>query len=200
MCCARHAGREGLARSALDNQAWQSACLRADDNTLLLPFGTLTPSEEARLAWHMAEDPHWLAQQLDTLDVPDQGCTYIDTPTGPNPYQRQAVQAADAVLLVMRPDMVGTVLLDQALALAGSRPVAVVVNALDITRTSQNDAWRRLKAALGERLIPYPVHRDEVVPQAFALNLALPDHAPQSQAMHDLHGVLAWLQRWQINA
>jgi cellulose synthase operon protein YhjQ len=194
---ARHGGREGLARSALDGQAWQSACLRADDGTLLLPFGTLTPSEEAGLAWHMAEDTQWLAKRLDVLDVPASGVVFIDTPTGPCVYQRQAVQAADAVVLVMRPDMVSTLLLDQALALAGDRPVAVVVNGLDIARPSQNEAWRRLRATLGERLIPYPVHRDEVVPQAFALNLALPDHAPQSQAMHDLHGVLAWLQRWQ---
>jgi len=194
---ARYGGREGIARAALDDVPWQSAGLRADDGTLLLPFGRLTPSEEAGFAWHMADEPQWLAKRLDTLDGPAQGQVFIDTPAGPSPYQRQAVQAADAVLLVMRADMVSTLLLDQALALAGDRPVAAVINELDITRPSQNAALRQLREALGERLVPYPVHRDEVVPQAMALNLALPDHAPQSQAMHDLHGVLAWLQRWQ---
>lgn len=194
---ARHGGREGMARAALDDVSWQTAGLRADDGTLLLPFGRLTPSEEAAFAWHMAEDPHWLRKRLDLLDAPAGGSVFIDTPAGPSAYQRQAVQAADAVLLVMRADIVGTVLLDQALGLAGDRPVAAVLNDLDITRPSQNAALRQLRDLLGERLVPYPVHRDEVVPQAMALNLALPDHAPQSQAMHDLHGVLAWLQRWQ---
>lgn len=193
---ARHGSREGLARAALDQQPWESACLQADDGTLLLPFGRLTPSEEAGFAWHMAEEPQWLARQLEQLEAPDNGLLFIDTPTGPSVYQRQAVQAADAVLLVTRADMVGTVLLDQGLALAGERPVAVVVNELDITRPSQNDALRRLRAALGGQLVPYPIHRDEAVAQAMALNVALPDHAPKSQAMHDLHGVLAWLQRW----
>jgi len=193
---ARYGGREGMARAVLDNVAWQGAALRADDGTLLLPFGRLLPSEESGLAWHMAEDPLWLAKQLDTLDAPQDGYVFIDTPAGPSAYQRQAVQAADAVLVVMHADMVGTVLLDQALALAGERPVAVVVNKLDIARPSQNAVMRQLRDRLGDRLVPYPVHRDEAVPQAMALNLALPDHAPQCQAMHDLHGVLAWLQRW----
>lgn len=194
---ARYGGRGGMARAALDGVSWQAAGLRADDGTLLLPFGRLTPSEEAGFAWHMAEDPHWLAKQLDSLEAPAQSSVFLDTPAGPSPYQRQAVQAADAVLVVMRADMIGSVMLDQSLALAADRPVAVVVNELDISRPSQNAVMRQLREHLGERLVPYPVHRDEVVPQAMALNLALPDHAPQSQAMHDLHGVLAWLQRWQ---
>lgn len=193
---ARHNGRDGMARASVDRQGWQDACLRADDSTLLLPFGRLTLAEEARFAVQMAEQPQWLADQLALLDAPDGAQVFIDTPAGPSVYQRQAVQAADAVLLVTRADMVGSVLLEQALALAADRPIAVVVNELDITRPSQNDGLRRLRSALGERLVPYPVHRDESVPQAMALNLALPDHAPQSQAMHDLHGVLAWLQRW----
>lgn len=193
---ARHGGREGLARAALDRTAWEATSLQADDGTLLLPFGRLTPSEEAAFAWHMAEDPQWLAQRLDQLEAPDDGLLFIDTPAGPSVYQRQAVQAADAVLLVTHADMIGTVLLDQGLALAGDRPVAVAVNQLDITRPSQNDALRRLRAALGPHLVPYPVHRDEAVAQAMSLNVALPDHAPTSQSMHDLHGILAWLQRW----
>jgi cellulose synthase operon protein YhjQ len=192
---ARHGGRDGMARAALDQTPWQTTCLQADDGTLLLPFGRLTPSEEAGFSWHMAEEPMWLARQLERLEAPADGLMFIDTPAGPSVYQRQAVQAADAVVLVTRADMIGTLLLDQGLALAGDRPVAVVVNELDISRPSQNEALRRLRSVLGSQLVPYPVHRDEAVAQA--LNLALPDHAPQSQAMHDLHGVLAWLQRWQ---
>lgn len=193
---ARHSGREGLARAALDRTPWESSCLQADDGTLLLPFGRLTPSEEAAFAWHMAEDPSWLAQRLEQLDAPEDGLVFIDTPTGPSVYQRQAVQAADGVLLLTHADMIGTVLIDQGLALAGERPVAVAVNQLDVTRPSQNDALKRLRAALGAQLVPYPVHRDEAVAQAMSLNVALPDHAPKSQAMHDLHGILAWVQRW----
>ncbi len=64
---ARYGGREGIARAALDDVPWQSAGLRADDGTLLLPFGRLTPSEEAGFAWHMADEPQWLAKRLDTL-------------------------------------------------------------------------------------------------------------------------------------
>ncbi len=187
----------GVARAVLDGQDWSSTCLQADDGTLLLPYGRLTPEEEGRFAARMAEQPSWLAQQLERLDAPNDAHIVIDTPAGPSVYQRQAVHAADAVLLLVRADMQALVLLEQALALAGDRPVAVVINQLDIGRPSQNDALRRLRAALGHRLVPYPVHRDEAVAQAAALNRALPDHAPQSQAMHDVHGLLAWLQRWQ---
>jgi hypothetical protein len=47
---------------------------------------------------------------------------------------------------------------------------------------------------LGPALCPYPIHRDEAVPEAFARQAALPDAAPHAQATHDLQGAWRWLQ------
>ena len=131
---------------------------------------------------------------MQRLDRPAAGWTFIDTPRAPSPSLAAAVQAADAVLLVLRADAAAAAQIEATVALAEGKPFGVVINGFDAARGLQVDVQAALLDALGAQLSPYSVHRDEAVPEAFAQQLALPDGAPHAQATHDLHGLWRWLQ------
>jgi cellulose synthase operon protein YhjQ len=186
---------EGLASRASRGQVWNTAALAASDGTLVLPFGAMDPPALVDWERRLVIEPDWLAQRLDTLARPADGWTFIDTPRCPAVLARQAVHAADAVLLVLRPDGASATLLEPTLALLGDKPVLVAVNAFEPGRTLQADVLAALRERLGTRLAPHPIHRDEALPEAFARRMSPDDHAPHAQAVHDLHGLLRWIQR-----
>ena len=192
---AEHPPFDGLASRAARGQPWNTAALSASDGTLILPFGLLEAPALVDWERRLITEPDWLLARLETLARPADGLTFIDAPRAPAVLARQAVRAADAALLVLRADGASIALLEAALDSLGDKPVLVVVNAFDPARTLQSDIMATLFERLGQRLAPYPIHRDEAIPEAFARRVALGDHAPHSQCVHDLHGLLGWIRR-----
>lgn len=192
---AARAPADGLASGAEQGRPWHHAALRADDGSVVLPFGAMAPQRLAEWERQMAAQPLWLRERLAELDTPADGWTLIDTPHGAGPLTLQALAAADAVLLVLRADRPALALLERALALAAGKPLAAVINALDMSRGLQADVAAALRERLGGQLSPYPVHDDEAVPEALARVVALPDHAPHAQVTHDLQGLMGWLRQ-----
>jgi cellulose synthase operon protein YhjQ len=186
---------EGLASRAARGQAWNTAALVASDGTLVLPFGTMDPPALVDWERRLIVEPDWLTARLDTLDRPADGWTFIDSPRGPSVLTRQAVRAADAVLLVLRADGASMALLEPALASFSEKLVLAVVNGFEPGRVLQSDIVAALFERLGDHLSPYPIHRDEAIPEAFARRMSPGDHAAHSQVVHDLHGLLRWIQR-----
>ncbi len=192
---ADRAPSEGLASRAARGQVWNTAALAASDGTLVLPFGAMDAPALVDWERRLIVEPDWLLTRLDTLARPTDSWTFIDAPRAPSVLTRQAVRAADAVLVVLRADGASTALLEQTLEALADKPTLAVVNAFDPSRVLQTDVMATLYERLGERLSPYPVHRDEAIPEAFARRMAPGDHAPHSQVVHDLHGLLRWIQR-----
>lgn len=192
---AEQAPAEGLASRAARAQAWNTAALAASDGTLVLPFGALDPHALVDWERRLVVEPDWLAARLDTLARPADGWTFIDTPRCPSVLARQAVRAADAALIVLRADAPAVALLDSALSTLDETPALTVVNAFEPGRALQADILAALYDRLGPRLSPHPVHRDEAVPEAFARRMTPADHCAHAQVVHDLHGLLRWIQR-----
>ncbi len=185
----------GLASRAARAQAWNTAALAAKDGTLLLPFGALDPPALVDWERRLVTEPDWLAASLGSLARPANGWTFIDTPRLPAVLARQAVRAADLALLVLRADAASMALLEAALAMLEGTPTYAVVNAYEAGARLPSDVLAALYDRLGSRLAPKPVHRDEAIPEAFARRRSPDDHSPHAQAVHDLHGLLRWLQR-----
>jgi cellulose synthase operon protein YhjQ len=192
---AEQAPVEGLASRAARGQVWNTAALAASDGTLVLPFGAMDPPALVDWERRLVIEPDWLAQRLDTLARPADGWTFIDTPRWPAVLARQAVRAADAALLVLRADGASVALLDPILAMLEGTPALAVVNAYDPARNLQSDVMAAYYDRLGSRLSPHPVHRDEAIPEAFARRMSPEDHSAHAQVVHDLHGLLRWIQR-----
>jgi cellulose synthase operon protein YhjQ len=192
---AEHPPTEGLASRAAAGQAWNTAALAASDGTLVLPFGAMDAPGLVDWERRLIVEPDWLYARLDTLARPADGWTFIDTPRAPSVLARQAARAADATLLLLHADGTAMALLDSALDMLEDKPVLVAVNAFEPGRTLQADVVALLYERLGERLSPYPIHRDEAIPAAFARRIAPEDHAAHAQVVHDLNGLLRWIQR-----
>ena len=192
---AERAPVEGLASRAARGQVWNTAALAASDGTLVLPFGAMDPPALVDWERRLVIEPDWLAARLDTLARPADGWTFLDTPRWPAVLARQAVRAADVTLLVLRADGASATLLEPTLAMLDGVPVLVVVNAYEPERGLQADVMAALREKLGARLAPHPIHRDEAIPESFARRLSPGDHAAHAQVVHDLHGLLRWIQR-----
>jgi cellulose synthase operon protein YhjQ len=186
---------EGLASRAARGLAWNTAALAASDGTLILPFGAMDAPAKVDWERRLIADPDWLAARLDTLAPPADGWTFIDTPRAPSILTRQAIRAANSVLLVLRADGASTALLDSALLAVQEKPVLAVINAFDPARTLQADVAAALYRRLGDRLSPYPIHRDDAIPEAFARRMSPEDHAAHAEVIQDLHGLLVWIRR-----
>jgi len=186
---------DGLASRAARGQPWNTAALAASDGTLVLPFGAMDPPALVDWERRLIVEPDWLSARLDTLARPDDGWTFIDSPRGPSVLTRQAVRAADAVLLVLRADGASMALLEPALESLSDKLLLAVVNGFEPGRVLQADIVAALFERLGDHLSPYPIHRDEAIPEAFARRMSPGDHAAHAQVVHDLHGLLRWIQR-----
>lgn len=186
---------DGLASRAARGQPWNTAALAASDGTLVLPFGAMDAPALVDWERRLVAEPDWLRGHLDTLARPADGWTFIDTPRAPSVLARQAIRAADATLLVLHANGANVALLDSMLQLLEGRTALAVVNAFEPGRVLQADILALLFERLGERLAPYPIHRDEAVPEAFARRVSPGDHAAHAQVVHDLNGLLPWIQR-----
>jgi cellulose synthase operon protein YhjQ len=182
---------DGLARQATRGR--EAVALQAADGTLALPYGTIEGPALLDMERRLTSEPDWLRARLDELDLPSDGWVFIDTPRWPSVHARQAVRAADAVMVLMQAD---TPAIDFAVPLlrqmAGRRALAVV-NLYDPARDLQADVFASLHERLGDALCQQAIHRDAAIPEALARRSSVLDAAPHSQVVHDLQALMQWL-------
>ncbi|WP_303787246.1 cellulose biosynthesis protein BcsQ [Azovibrio restrictus] len=192
------APERGWASLLQEGRPWTGAALQNSEGVVFLPFGSLAPAALAGLEATLAREPCWLADELAAVPDLADALVLLDTPALPSPFARQALGAADFVLVVLEADgrsLVQLPVLQAWLdALARGRPHAVLVNRLDSSLPLERDFLAVLQQRLGERFLPYPVHRDEAVRLAFACCVSLCEGHPHSQALRDLAGVAGWLE------
>ena len=198
----RHLGMQqpaeaGWASLAAQQQWCGQAALSNSNAVHLLPFGTASAAALDTLQHAWAQDPHWLRQQLDALDVPAGSAIFLDTPPWPAPLARQALAAASVVVVVLEASARAChaqALVAQALAWAApGAHCAIAANRVDPRRPSQRGALETLRTQWGDRLLPYTVHEDENIAQACEHATSVGAWAPHAQSSHDLQGIAQWL-------
>lgn len=188
---------DGLLPDFLSGQPFGKGALVNSEGVAFLPFGQTDEAGRAIFEQQLHAEPEWLKKCIAQIDYPPRAFLLMDTPRLPSSYARQAMVAADLVLVVLAPDTRSLALLpavEAALtACAPTCPLVYVMNGLDITRDLQSDLLARLRSSLQTRLSPYPVHRDEAIPRAVANRANVLDISPDSLVAHDLNGLLNWL-------
>lgn len=176
--------------------AWAEAGQRSDDGVLFVPWGEPRQDDPTRALLHAG--PEWLRGLLAQVDLPARGVALIDTAPWPSAHASQAITAADLVLALMpaQPEVCLTLRrLGDVLATLG-RPCIYVATRLQPARQLHADIVTMLHATLGQALLPYHVHEDSGVAEAFAQGQSFCRSTPHSQAAHDLNGLASWLSAW----
>lgn len=191
---------QGLSRASLSGDDWRSVCFERRPGLYVLPFGMVNERDRVALEAQMGSQPDWLLQHLQALQLPDDALVLLDTPPGPSVYGRQALSAAQWVMVVMLADAASyaTLPLMQRLVQTYCTPRAdfaetlYLLNQVDSARQLSLDILRVLRASVGTGFAG-AIHADELVPEALALGTNVLEHGPQSQASHDFMACAAFV-------
>ena len=183
-------------RDSVSEEAWWGeAALESSQGVRLLPHGAW------KYACSVSDDPPdgWLSQQLDLLDLPGPGVMLLDTPALPAALALQAARCADLVLLLLDASARSLHWPQPVQALGETLPPGtqwgVLVTGVDARSASRMAALKTLREQWQQRLLPYPLHRDESVQLAQERGVCVHQHAPHSQAAHDFQGIADWVER-----
>lgn len=153
-------GESGIGSLSGAGQAWHDRLQPGFDGALLMPYGVLGDDEHHALIHAMHDDRHWLARQLDLMDLGANDVVLIDTPSGSTASLAQALDVADEVIVVTTADAASfntldpiDRLLEAPHARAASSHCTYVVNQFDASREFSRDMLQVLKRRLGQQLI-----------------------------------------------
>lgn len=152
-----------------------------------------------------AADPDLLRQEM-VRGTRDVSRVLIDVATGSAAMLRQALRMAPTVLVPVVPDMASVVTL-QALEgffrnqeSASGKPMQAwyVMNQFDPSSPLHQDVGEILRQQLGERLLPFAVHRSPAVSEALAEGMTVIDYAPHSPAAEDVLNLATWIRNLSV--
>lgn len=132
----------------------------------------------------------------------------IDIATGSAATLRQVLQLTPTILVPVVPDMASVVTL-QSLegflhnqeGLTGRRLQAwYVVNQFDPSTPLHLDVREVLRQQLGERLLPFAIHRAPAVSEALAEGMTVIDYSPNSAAAEDVMSLATWIRNTSVAA
>ena len=153
-------GESGIGSLNGAGHPWHDRLKPGFDGALLLAYGVLGDDENHALMHAMHEDRHWLARQLDSMDLGASDVVLIDTPTGSTASLAQALDVADEVIVVTTADAASfntldpiDRLLNAPHARAASSHCTYVVNQFDVSREFSRDMLEVFKRRLGQQLI-----------------------------------------------
>lgn len=195
----------GWARLAATGQWWADGSFDNSDGVGVLPFGKAELDTLASIDRQLREQPRWLLDQMELLDIPDDCTVLLDTPVWPSLLAQAALRCSDAVIVTLEasarsslgPDGVQAMLHETAAAPADQ---GVLVTRFDPRRISHREALQALREQWGGRLIPYTLHEDENISRALSRSMCVGSFAPQAQSAHDLQGVCNWLTGLRAHA
>ena len=189
----------GLIHQTLQESSWYNAEYESAYGVSFIPYGKASEVERITFEAHLARTPNWLRDNLAALG--EVGLTLIDTPPGPSVYAQQVLSIANLVLIVMIPDAGSYATMSSIESLVAYYCAErsdfygsyYVLNQFDGDHPLNRDIQSVMRDALGERLAPCPIHRDESLSEALAFQQPVLQYAPHSQAVQDLQQVSEWL-------
>lgn len=186
---------KGFAKQVVTHADWQTALLETKNGLRYMPFGQLTHEELQQFENVLRKDPTWLIQQLSRIETANEAIIVLDVARFPSLFFSQAIVAATRVLVLLVPDapsMISIDAIEPELA-ANNKPAQYLLNKLDATRVLHLDILIMLKAKLGKKLLPFKIHHDQAVSEAFASGMPLYEYAAHSQTTDDLQALANWL-------
>jgi len=152
-------------------------------------------------------DPDLLRREM-TRGAQDVSRVLIDVTTGSAPMLRQATRLSPLVIVPVVPDMASVVTLPVLESFFRNqeglhgKPLQAwyVLNQFDPSSPLQLDVREVLRQQLGERLLPFAIHRSPAMSEALAEGMTVIDYAPSSPASEDIMGLVTWIRNTSVAA
>lgn len=191
---------EGLSRATLEGRDWRETAYQVDDGLAVLPYGIVNEPDRQQFEALLAADPHWLQRNLDNLPLSPASMVVIDTPPGPSVYLRQALSAAQVVIVITLADAASYATLPQMEKLIQSFccsrddfiDYAYLVNQFDPNKALSNDVVSAMRELLSGKTIGL-VQFDPNVGEALAFGKTLIERSPNSPACKDFLSWTSWI-------
>ena len=150
-------------------------------------------------------DPDLLRREM-SRGAQDVSRVVIDVATGSAPMLRQAARLSPVMIVPVVPDMASVVTLPvlegffrNQEGLTG-KPLQAwyVLSQFDPSSPLQLDVREVLRQQLGERLLPFAIHRSPAMSEALAEGMTVIDYAPNSPAAEDIMSLVTWLRNTSV--
>lgn len=185
----------GVGATSLLNESWEALPERGFAGCRLVAFGATDHEQQQSLNRWLGQDEEWLSKRLAGLKLNGQDTVIIDVPAGNTVYFSQAMSVADAVLVVVQPDVASFSTLDQmdsvlkpSLNRKNPPQRFYVINQLDGAHRFSLDMAEVFKTRLGAALLGM-VHRDPAFSEAQAYGRDPLDPTVNSIGSQDVHAL-----------
>jgi len=185
----------GIGVNSLLNESWETLPERGFAGCRLVAFGSTDHEQQQSLNRWLGQDSEWLGKRLAELKLNGQDTVIIDVPAGNTVYLGQAMSVADAVLVVVQPDVASFSTLDQMDSVLApyfnrEKPPQrfYVINQLDAAHRFSLDMVEVFKTRLGAALLG-TVHRDPAFSEAQAYGRDPLDPTVNSIGSQDVHAL-----------
>lgn len=193
-------GIDGLSRATLAGQPWLNSTIQSSSSVYVLPYGAVNEDDRQSFEQLLGQDPDAVHRHLQAMDLADDTLVLIDSPPGASVYMKQALRAADLVIVVTLPDAASYATLPTIHALINTyciaRPGFVghahIINQVDRSRQLANDVTALMRADLGARLAGI-IHQDQSIPEALAFNRTVLDYDEHGRGTHDIITCAKWI-------
>ncbi len=176
---------EGWYHRLRQDQPPMAGAFESDSGLRFLPFGSVAEAEHLQAP---AEINAHVSRLLESISAVFDGWLLVDTPRQVSAWASAALDHSTLVLNLLRADAHSLATHVRQAGPPDERQLWLL-NQFEPAQPLQADlhvVWRDL---LGAQLLPETVHRDRALTEVLAARAELATYSPNSQAMHDLHGV-----------
>lgn len=183
---------DGMAKAAVQGRAPGSPSAATPSGVVLLPYGHCSENEREQFETLLQSEPDWLRQRLSEMGLPAHTLVVLDTPPGPSVYLKQALRAADFVVVVVLADAGSYITLPQMHELVqqyckaeqGFVGSGVLINQVDRSRALASDVTQLLSATQAGQVLGR-IHADPAVAEALACGTTVFEYMEHSEAVRD---------------
>jgi cellulose biosynthesis protein BcsQ len=138
----------------------------------------------------------WLPRQVNAL-VAEVGRVLCES-TNPDIPERQVLDLASINLRILVPDINSVLAVNRDLARLDAEQDSLstfyLLNKYDSAVPFHKDVRERLRAVLGERLLPFAIRRTDQIPEALAAGVTVVDYVPHAPVVEDFKLLAQWLR------
>lgn len=176
------------------------ACYTSPFGVDFIPYGNGGEPQRMRFEQMLEQQDGWLRNQLRRANLPADAVVLLDTPPGPTIYLKQAIQAADFLLVVVLADAASYATLpemEELIATYGHSSFADIGSAYIVNQGSHGqlaqDVTSLFADSLGKRMVPYVVPESPLVEEALAYERPVLQYDPDNAAAKSIQEIADWL-------